>query len=92
MIDFIKNRLKERTSLDGALLIGGGVIMLLAPVSLVAYAMIGYGAWTLWKPESQNHLGPLAVSADNQAQVGLPPWSQDSLPLTPKAQTSYLSS
>jgi len=52
MIDFIKNRLKERTSLDGALLIGGGVVMLLAPVSLVAYAMIGYGAWTLWKPES----------------------------------------
>lgn len=87
MINFIKNRLKERTSLDGALLIGGGIAMLIAPINLVAYAMIAYGAWTLLKSEEQNHLGPLAVSADNQAQVGRPPWDQDSLPLIPKTPT-----
>jgi hypothetical protein len=51
MINFIKNRLKERTSLDGALLIGGGIAMLIAPINLVAYAMIAYGAWTLLKSE-----------------------------------------
>jgi hypothetical protein len=52
MINFIKNRLKERTSAEGAMLIGGGVMMLLAPVALVAYVMIAYGAWTIWKPEA----------------------------------------
>jgi hypothetical protein len=51
MINWIKNRLKERTSLDGALLIGGGLAILIAPTSLVAYVMIAYGAWTLLKSE-----------------------------------------
>ena len=41
-MDFIKARLKERTSLDGAML---------APVNLIAYGMIAYGAWTLYKKE-----------------------------------------
>ena len=49
-MDFIKARLKERTSLDGAMLIGGG-IMMIAPVNLIAYGMIAYGAWTLYKKE-----------------------------------------
>jgi|TARA_B110000967_G_scaffold208430_1_gene260605 hypothetical protein len=53
MIDFIKNRLKERTSLDGAMLVAGGVLMIIAPVSLVAYLMIAYGIWTIWKPEAE---------------------------------------
>ena len=35
-MDFIKARLKERTSLDGAMLIGGGIMMILAPVNLIA--------------------------------------------------------
>tara|TARA_Y100001937_G_scaffold98649_1_gene134618 strand:+ start:172 stop:327 length:156 start_codon:yes stop_codon:yes gene_type:complete len=50
-MDFIKARLKERTSWDGAVLIGGGIVMILAPVNLIAYGMIAYGAWTLYKEE-----------------------------------------
>jgi hypothetical protein len=45
------DRLKERTSWDGIVLIASGVAMILAPVSLVAYAMIAYGVWTIWKKE-----------------------------------------
>tara|TARA_R100001377_G_C3160781_1_gene99637 strand:- start:741 stop:887 length:147 start_codon:yes stop_codon:yes gene_type:complete len=45
------DRLKERTSWDGIVLIASGVAMILAPVSLVAYAIIAYGAWTIWKKE-----------------------------------------
>ena len=51
MMDFIKARLKERTSWDGGVLIGGGIVMILAPVNLIAYGMILYGAWTIWKEE-----------------------------------------
>tara|TARA_B110000503_G_scaffold101176_1_gene151234 strand:+ start:332 stop:502 length:171 start_codon:yes stop_codon:yes gene_type:complete len=50
---WINARLKERTTLDGAILIGAGIAFLIfKPIaSLVAYAAIGYGAWTLWKKE-----------------------------------------
>ena len=50
---WIISRLKERTTLDGAILIGAGIAFLIfKPIaSLVAYAAIGYGAWTLWKKE-----------------------------------------
>lgn len=57
MKDFIKNivnaRLKERTTWDGAVLIGAGVAFLIfKPIAgLVAYAAIAYGAWTIWKKE-----------------------------------------
>ena len=30
-------------------LIAGGIVMILAPVNLIAYAMIAYGIWTIWK-------------------------------------------
>tara|TARA_R110000744_G_scaffold77895_16_gene153545 strand:+ start:650 stop:802 length:153 start_codon:yes stop_codon:yes gene_type:complete len=50
-MNWIKGRLKERTSYDGIALIAGGVVMILMPISLVAYAMIAYGAWTMWKSE-----------------------------------------
>jgi hypothetical protein len=50
-MNWIKNRLKERTSLDGAVLIGSGIAMILVPVNLIAYGMIAYGAWTLLKEE-----------------------------------------
>ena len=53
-MDFIKARLKERTSWDGGVLIVGGIVMILAPVNLIAYGMIAYGAWTMWKEEEQN--------------------------------------
>ena len=50
---FITDRLSERTSLDGAILIGAGISFLIfKPIaSLVAYAAIAYGAWTIWKKE-----------------------------------------
>jgi|TARA_B110000908_G_scaffold7709_1_gene9601 hypothetical protein len=50
-MNWIKTRLTERTSWDGIVLVAAGVAMILAPVSLVAYAMIAYGAWTIWKSE-----------------------------------------
>lgn len=50
---WIKERLKERTTWDGTVLIAGGVAYLvLGPIAEVAaWAAIGYGAWTLWKKE-----------------------------------------
>ena len=53
IVQWAKDRLEERTSWDGAVLIGAGVAFLIfKPIaSLVAYAAIAYGAWTLWKKE-----------------------------------------
>lgn len=50
-MNWIKDRLIERTSLDGIVLIVSGVAMVIAPLNLIAYGMIAYGAWTLWKSE-----------------------------------------
>ena len=52
-IDWIKSRLDERTSWDGAMLIAIGVIVLIAGpfAKIAAYGAIGYGAWTLLKKE-----------------------------------------
>ena len=54
-IDWIKSRLDERTSWDGAMLIAIGVIVLIAGpfAKIAAYGAIGYGAWTLWKKEKK---------------------------------------
>ena len=49
--DWITDRTQERTSWNGAVLIAGGILMILAPVNLIAYGMIAYGAWTIWKEE-----------------------------------------
>ena len=53
MKKFIIDRLGERTTLDGVVLIAAGVAFLIfKPIaSLVAYAAIAYGAWTLFKKE-----------------------------------------
>jgi len=53
MKNWIKSRIEERTSLDGAVLIGLGLIVLIAGpfAKLAAYAAIAYGAWTIWKSE-----------------------------------------
>ncbi|MDA9374036.1 hypothetical protein N9R43_01505 [bacterium] len=51
MINWIKNRLKERTTLDGVALVSTGLAMLIVPVDLIAYAAIAYGLWTIWKSE-----------------------------------------
>ena len=50
---WIKKRLDERTSLDGAVLVGVGLVILIAGpfAKLAAYAAIAYGAWTIWKSE-----------------------------------------
>jgi|TARA_Y100000385_G_C12789720_1_gene507094 hypothetical protein len=50
---WIKNRLDERTSLDGAVLIAVGLVILIAGpfAKLAAYGAIAYGAWTIWKQE-----------------------------------------
>lgn len=50
-MNWVKSRLLERTSWDGIVLIVAGVAMVIAPLNLVAYGMIAYGAWTLWKAE-----------------------------------------
>ena len=49
--DWAFDRTQERTSWNGAVLIAGGILMILAPVNLIAYGMIAYGAWTIWKEE-----------------------------------------
>mgnify|MGYP003655035251 FL=1 len=50
---WIKARLDERTTWDGAALIGVGVVVLIAgPIAnIAAYLAIVYGGWTLWKKE-----------------------------------------
>lgn len=52
---WIKDRLTERTTLDGAVLVAAGVAFLvLKPIAnLIAYAAIIYGAWTIWKKEQK---------------------------------------
>ena len=53
MTNWIKNRISERTSWDGAALIALGVMVLfLSPLAKIAAgAAILYGAWTIWKSE-----------------------------------------
>jgi len=48
---WIANRLQERTSIDGLFLIavGIGFIVFKPLASIIAYAAIGYGAYTLIK-------------------------------------------
>jgi hypothetical protein len=50
---WINARLSERTTIDGAVLIGAGIAFLIfKPIaSLVAYGAIAYGAWTIYKKE-----------------------------------------
>ena len=54
MRNWINDRLKERTTVDGVVLVGAGIAFLIfKPIaSLVAYAAIAYGAWTIWKKET----------------------------------------
>jgi hypothetical protein len=51
IINFVKDRFTERTSLDGAMLIASGLIFLIMPTDLMAYGAIAYGIWTLIQPE-----------------------------------------
>ena len=53
MINWIKNRMKDRTSWDGAVCIGLGLMILfLTPIAKIAAGLaIAYGVWTIWKSE-----------------------------------------
>ena len=53
MKNWIKDRIEERTSWNGAALIAVGVVVLIAGpfAKLAAYVAIAYGAWAIWKAE-----------------------------------------
>jgi len=53
LITWSRKRLRERTTLDGAVLVGVGVVVLIfSPFAkIAAYCAIGYGAWTMWKKQ-----------------------------------------
>ena len=48
---WMKDRLKERTTWDGLVLIAAGLAMIVVPVGLIGIGCIAYGAWTVWKAE-----------------------------------------
>tara|TARA_B100001093_G_scaffold166674_1_gene159280 strand:- start:65 stop:235 length:171 start_codon:yes stop_codon:yes gene_type:complete len=51
--NWINDRIKERTSMDGAVCIALGLMILfLSPLAKIAAGIaIAYGAWTIWKSE-----------------------------------------
>jgi hypothetical protein len=53
MIDWMKDRLTERTSLDGTVLIGTALaILLLGPLAkIAAWIALVYGIWSIIKEE-----------------------------------------
>mgnify|MGYP001254939481 FL=1 len=53
MISWIKNRISERTTWDGAVCIAMGLLVLfLTPLAKVAAGVaIAWGLWTIWKSE-----------------------------------------
>jgi hypothetical protein len=53
--EWLYKRLGERTTYDGAVMIGAGIAYLVfEPIAaVVAYAAIAYGAWTIWKKETR---------------------------------------
>jgi hypothetical protein len=52
-IDWIQDRLKERTSWDGLTIIVISILVLIASplIRYAAWAGLFYGIWTLWKGE-----------------------------------------
>ena len=53
MINWVKNRIKEMTTWNGASLIAVGCIILFAGAFAIyaAYAAIAYGVYSIWKSE-----------------------------------------
>ena len=49
--DWIENRLKQRSTVDGVLMIAAGAaIIVFSPLTkLIAYGAIAYGAYTIWR-------------------------------------------
>jgi len=56
MTDWIKDRFKERTSLDGvSLILMAGLVIIAAPiVKLLAWPALAYGIYTLVKSEEND--------------------------------------
>jgi len=50
---WIDSRLKERSTLDGVLMVAAGAaIIVFSPLTkLIAYSAIAYGAWTIYRQE-----------------------------------------
>jgi hypothetical protein len=50
---WISNKLKERSTLDGGLMVVAGVVIIvLGPLAkFVAYGALAYGAYTIWRNE-----------------------------------------
>lgn len=50
---WIKNRLKERSTLDGVVIVATGVVIIVfSPFAkIIAYGAIAYGAYTIWRAE-----------------------------------------
>ena len=51
MRNWIKNRIDERTTMDGAVLIGIVALFATSFIKLAAVGAIAYGCWTMWKAE-----------------------------------------
>ena len=51
--NWINDRIKERTSMDGAVCIALGLMILFLspPAKIAAGIAIAYGVWTIWKSE-----------------------------------------
>lgn len=49
--NWIENRLKQRSTVDGILMVAAGAaIIVFSPLTkLIAYGAIAYGAWTIWR-------------------------------------------
>ena len=64
-IDWLQERMKERTSWDGFTIIVISVLALSASplIRYAAWAGLVYGVWTLWKKESWNPFSTTATSA-----------------------------
>ena len=67
-IDWLQERMKERTSWDGFTIIVISVLVLSASPLLryAAWAGLVYGVWTLWKKESWN---PFSSTEPPQART-----------------------
>ena len=53
MLEYVKARIKERTSWDGGVIIAGSLAIILfgGIVKIAAWAGLAYGIWTLIKKE-----------------------------------------
>jgi hypothetical protein len=49
--DWIENRLKQRSTVDGIIMVvgGAGIIIFSGLAQAIAYAAIAYGAYTIWR-------------------------------------------